>query len=127
MAAEFAQFEQRRFQEPRRRRGLFGAIKDVSRIGWMRIVAVVVAIHLIVNVVLIAPVLTLVLTVGAAAWLARSAKPGEAARQGAILGGVVAFTGLIVMGWFGFTALAWCGVTIAAGWLAGHYAEEQRG
>jgi hypothetical protein len=122
---QYAQFEHRSFQEPRQRRGLFGTIKDVTRAGWVRIVAVVVAIHLIVNVVLIAPVLTMALTAAAAAWLARSAKPGGAARQGAILGGVVAASGLIVMGWFGFTALAWCGLTIAAGWLGGHYGEDR--
>jgi hypothetical protein len=122
---QYAQFEHRSFQEPRKPRGLFGTVKDVTRAGWVRIVAIVVAIHLIVNVVLIAPVLTTLLTAIAAAWVAKSAKPGGAARQGALLGGVVAVTGLIVMGWFGFTALVWCGLTITAGWLGGRYGEDR--
>lgn len=103
------------------------AVDEIAPPSWIKFVAAIVAIHFIVHVVLAPPLLTTALVFLAAAWITRSLDTAEAARQGAMLGIAGAITGLIVMDWFGLSALLWVAITVGAGWLGAQFGDRLGG
>lgn len=91
--------------------------KTLTESPWGRIALATLAVQVLVRGVLTVPVLTVMLTVVAAAWVTRNMPKDRAARQGMLLGGVIAVTSMLVTPWFGLVALLWAAQMVAAGWI----------
>jgi len=103
------------------------ALDEMAPPSWAKFLVAIVAIHFIVQVVLAPPLLTTALVFLAAAWITRSLDTSKASRQGAMLGFAGAITGLIVMDWFGLSALIWVAITVGAGWLGAQFGDRLGG
>jgi hypothetical protein len=104
--------------------GFRAMFENLTGATWGRILLATVAVQVIVHGILTLPVLTLLMTVVAAAWVTKRASREAAARQGMVFGGVVALTSLVVTGWFGLLALLWCAQMVGAGWLGSRFSRR---